>query len=511
MRSFAHVVTGILVVSVYLTGCDASREIEHAVANQLLFSLATSGAAVTDAASTGGVSWVDYDGDGDLDLFVTNGYDVSAPEPTPQANRLYRNEGNGVLEIVDAGPVTADEGYSSGHTWGDYDNDGDPDLFVANQQDQTNFLYRNDGGGSFTRILEGDVATDGGHSYAAAWVDVDRDGALDLFVANGGLSHTGANFLYRNRGNDRFEKITEGAIVTEQAGSCGIAWGDYDNDGDADLFVANHGFNPAINNNALYRNDGAWTFTRVTDIAVVEDHQASSTANWMDYDNDGDLDLYVGNLYGVANLLYRNDGTGNLEAVTGVPIAVDGGYSQATTWEDFDNDGDLDLLIANWGSAPDLYLNDESGHLERARAGDVGRLIDYAATVASGDFDADGDVDVYLGNWPNNPGPGEPNRLFVNQGTEGNWLQVELSGTKSNRGGIGARVTVVADIEGVSRTQIREVGSQTGFRSQSSRVQHFGLAEATIVAEVTVAWPSGERSRIEDVKSNQRVTITEPE
>ncbi|MEN8145757.1 MAG: CRTAC1 family protein [Gemmatimonadota bacterium] len=501
---------GPLFVSVFLIGCASQEEMQRSVADELHFSLATTGGVVRDAASTGGVSWADYDGDGDLDLTVTNGYDVSAAEPTPQANRIYRNDGNGGLTLADAGPVTTDEGYSSGHTWGDYDNDGDLDLFVANQEDQVNFLYRNDGGGSFTRVMEGAVAADGGHSYAAAWIDVDRDGALDLFVANGGLSHTGANFLYRNLGNDRFEKITDGAIVSDEAASCGIAWADYDNDGDSDLFVANNGFNPATNRNALYRNEGDWTFTKLTDNAVAEDRQPSSSANWMDYDNDGDLDLYVANLYGRANLLYRNDGTGELEPVTEVPITVDGGHSQSTNWEDYDSDGDLDLLIANWGSGPDLYLNDGHGYLERTRAGDVGRLIGHAATMASGDFDGDGDVDVYIGNWPDNPGPGELNSLFVNEGMGSNWLQVELVGTESNRAGIGARVSVVADVEGVSRTQIREISSQTGFRSQSSLVQHFGLGDATTVAEVMVAWPSGERSRVEGLNPNQRVTITEP-
>jgi hypothetical protein len=455
------------------------------------------------------VSWVDYDGDGDLDLCVTNGYDVGAAEPSPQANRLYRNDGHGALEPVIGGSISKDEGYSSGNTWGDYDNDGDLDLFIANQQDQENFLYRNDGEGVLTRVVDDAIHGDGGHSYAASWVDIDSDGALDLFVANGGLSHAGANFLYHNRGDGSFVKIVDGSIVTDVAGTCGIAWGDYDNDGDPDLFAANHGFDPATNSNALYRNDGNLIFTKLTDSPAAQDRQPSCSANWVDFDNDGDLDLYVANLYGLANLLYRNEGAGDLQPVGEVPIAVDGGYSYVTNWEDYDNDGSLDLLVANWGAGPDLYLNDGEGNLERRRAGVLGQSILHGAAMASGDHDADGDVDVYVGNWPNNPGPEEQNRLIVNQGVPGNWLQVELVGTESNRAGLGARVSVTAHIRGGLRTQLREVASHTGFRSQSSLVQHFGLGDAEVVAEVVVRWPSGQNSSVEDVDSNQRITITE--
>jgi hypothetical protein len=474
----------------------------------LRFDAVADGAAVTDAASTGGVSWVDFDNDGDLDLCVTNGYDVTAPEAVPQQNRLYRNDG-GALTPVTGGDFAAGEGFSSGNTWGDYDNDGDPDLYVANQRNQPNFLYRNDGEGGLKRITGGVAVADSGSSFAAGWVDVDRDGWLDLFVANGGLGGTGANRLYRNLGDGGFEKITAGEIVTDESMTCGFAWGDYDNDGDADLYVANNGFNPAINNNALYRNDGNWTFTKITGSPAVEDQRPSCSADWVDCDGDGDLDLYVANLYGFANLLYINDGSGGFEAVTGEPVAVEGGNSFVANWEDYDNDGDVDLLLGNWGAGPDLYLNDGSGGFERARAGDISRSALYGATMASADYDGDGDVDVYIGNWPNQPGPGEPNCLYVNRGTPGNWLQVQLEGRESNRSGIGARITVTVRMGDGTRTQLREVTAHNGFRSQSGLVKHFGLGRAASADEVVVTWPSGKRSTLEGVEANQRITITE--
>jgi hypothetical protein len=179
----------------------------------------------TDHASTGGVSWVDYDGDGDLDLFVTNGYDVSAETPVGQPNRLYRNEGNGIFTLVINGALVSVQTISLAHTWGDYDNDGDLDVFIANQQDQTNELYRNEGGGEFVAITDVPQVNDGGHSYSAAWVEVDGDGWLDLFVANGGLSHAGPNGLYRGLGDGRFEKITEGGIVTDVAAILAVPTG----------------------------------------------------------------------------------------------------------------------------------------------------------------------------------------------------------------------------------------------------------------------------------------------
>ncbi len=330
------------------------------------FQLVTEGPLVEGRASTGGVSWVDFDGDGDDDLFAANGYDVSAATPAPQKNRLYRNDGSGTFSPVSGGPPVDDDGYSSGSTWGDMDNDGDPDFFVPNQQDQQNFLYRNDGG-TFTRLTDSAPAMDGGHSYSAAWVDVDQDGLLDLFVANGGLSHSGPDFLYRNDGEGRFSRITEGAAVTTDGASGSAVWGDCDNDGDQDLFVANR-----AGNNALYRNGGDWQLTLVADSPLSNDGAPALAADWGDMDNDGDLDLYVGTMYGMANLLYRNDGAEGFTPLEEGAAVLDAGHTYGVSWADVDNDGDLDLAVVNWGAATVLYLNDGTGWLTRCAAGDLG-------------------------------------------------------------------------------------------------------------------------------------------
>jgi hypothetical protein len=425
------------------------------------------------------VSWVDYDGDDDLDLFVTNGYDVSAETPTGQPNRLYRNDGiDGFVEIT-TGELATSKGISSGNTWADYDNDGDLDVFITNQQDQNNYLFRNEGDGTFVSVDGEPQVTDGGHSYAAAWVDVDGDGWLDLFVANGGMSHVGRNGLYRGLGDGHFEKIAAGDLATDEAATCGIAWGDYDNDGDPDLFLANQ--------------------------------LPSCAATWVDIDNDLDLDLHVTSMYGLANLLYLNDGSGALTQVEGSPLTLDGGHSYGANWEDYDNDGDLDVVVANWGAAPDVYLNDARGHFESARTGDLGGSIQFAGAIASGDFDADGDVDVYVGNWPNRPGPGELNSLYLNRGDGGHWLRVRLVGTASNKSGIGARVLLTSRRGAETVSQMRDVTTQMGFRGQSDLSLHFGLGSADEALSLEIRWPSGQVSTLASVAADQILEVIEPQ
>jgi hypothetical protein len=469
------------------------------------FTRIVDGPAVSNHASTGGVTWVDYDADGDLDLYATNGYDVSVSNAPAQGNRLYRNEG-GTFVADPQSALVQDSGYSSGSTWGDYDNDGHLDVFVSNEAGQDNFLYHGLGDGVFQRVMEGPVGNDGGNSYSASWVDVDNDGYLDLYVANGGLSAPEPDFLYRNNGDGTFSRITDGPVVADTAASGGGVWGDYDGDGDQDLFVPRR-LSPGIVGNALFRNEENWSFTRVTTGPVATDTLNSMAGAWGDLDNDGDLDLYVANMYGGANSLYVNDG-GSFTVAEPNPSVVDGGHSYAANWADFDNDGHLDLVVANWGAAPVLYTNTGDGSLERALSGDLGAIVAAASSVAWGDYDDDGDADLYIGNWPNYPGPGELNFLYRNDAGAGNWLKVGLVGSQSNRAGIGARVTVRFEGESGVLSQMQEVTAHTGWRSQNPLELLFGVGTAT-VAEVEVLWPSGTVDRAAAVTANQRIVITE--
>ena len=216
-------------------------------------------------------------------------------------NSLYTNDGDGSFSKVISGAVVTDGDSSRGCAWGDYDNDGDLDLFVSNA-DQNNFLYTNNGDGSFSKVISGEVVTDVGDSFGCAWSDYDNDGDLDLFVSN----LTGNNYLYTNDGDGSFTKVISGEVVTDGGASHACAWGDYDNDGDLDLFVSNF----AMSNNSLYTNDGDGSFSKVISGAVVTDGDSSRGCAWGDYDNDGDLDLFVSN-DGQNNFLYTNNGNGN--------------------------------------------------------------------------------------------------------------------------------------------------------------------------------------------------------
>ncbi|RMG58073.1 MAG: VCBS repeat-containing protein, partial [Bacteroidetes bacterium] len=253
------------------------------------------GAAVTDGEDTWGFAWVDYNGDGYQDLFVPT-YDPQRP------NRLYHNQGNGTFVQVSGGALTSDLGSAVSATWGDYDNDGDPDVFVASNVGAVNHLYRNDGG-SFTRVDAGALSDYNGYCHSAAWVDYDQDGYLDLFVTD--YMPTRFNTLWHNDGDGTFSLASgAGPLVEEAAYSLGAVWADYDLDGDPDLFVPNDRNAP----NSLYRNEGNGQFAKILGGDIGSDAGSSVGASWGDYDNDGDPDLFVANAGAQASFLYRNDG-----------------------------------------------------------------------------------------------------------------------------------------------------------------------------------------------------------
>ena len=275
------------------------------------FAAVPDAAPVLESAPHRGVSWVDYDTDGYLDLFITVG---TAGDPTPYARLLYHNNHDGTFTPITQGDFLTVPGAFFGVAWGDYNNDGRPDLFLTQALEPgglPNYLYRNDSGGTLTRV--GNPVLDGSSTcHAAAWGDYDNDGDLDLFVSctQPGTTPPGRpNLFYRNNGDGTFTSLTSlPANDPQYAGgaSVGCNWGDYDNDGWLDLFVANR----FGENNFLYHNNGDGSFTKVLDSVAVNNGGDSWSAAWGDYDNDGFLDLTVGNLNGV-NFLYHNNGNAN--------------------------------------------------------------------------------------------------------------------------------------------------------------------------------------------------------
>jgi hypothetical protein len=457
----------------------------------------TAGSVVTDGGDSRSVNFIDYDNDGNLDLFITNG-----PNPG-QVDFLYKGNGDGTFSRVSNSSIGTASAASDGATFGDYDNDGDADCYVATWWGQLNLFHINNGDGTFTQESGSEITSDNDYSEAAAWVDYDNDGDLDLQVCNS--SSDLRNQLYQNNGDETFTRIFSGTIATDAFRSRVGAWGDYDNDGDADCYVANE----ANQNNNLYRNDGGGSFTKITTGPHVNDGGQSYSASWGDYDNDSDLDLVVANSVTQANLLYRNDGA-SFTRISGSPVTTVPSWSVSTAWGDIDNDGDLDLFITNaFGPLDDnnlLYVNNGDGTFTREFDDSTATDIGWSYGCAFGDVDKDGDLDLAVARCQS---ANENNSLYLNNGNSNHWLIVDLQAQLSNRSSIGAQVRVKATINGLPTWQMREVSSQSGYSGQNQMDPHFGLGDATTVDSLVVSWPSGFVTVHENVMADQYLTVTE--
>ena len=462
-------------------------------ANAQTFTRVTSGPLVSDLGGFLGAAWGDYDGDGYVDLFVAN---------NQKQNLLFHNNGNGSFSKITAGEILTDRAVSYSATWGDYDNDGDLDLFVANRGGG-NFLYQNDGA-NFTRIKDGPIATDSFGSISASWGDYDNDGDLDLFVANV-AAH---NLLYQNNGNGTFTKITSGPIVTDRVVDSVVGlWGDYDNDGDIDLYVVNGWF--ALYANFLYRNEGNGNFTKITAGRIVTDVEGSTGGSWGDYDNDGYLDLYVCNsVNDAANSLYHNNGNGTFTKITGGDLVTDLGHSTGSSWIDYDNDGDLDLFVVNvFGATNKLYRNNGDGTFTKVTSGAIVTDANFSFGCGWADYDNDGDQDVYV----TNGGISQTWRNFFyrNDGNQNQWLTIQCKGMASNTSAIGAVVRVKATIAGKAVWQKRQIAGQTGFLGQNCLSASFGLGEAVTIDSLVIDWPSGRKQVQTNIAPKQILLVTE--
>ncbi|KPL06380.1 hypothetical protein AMJ71_09855 [candidate division TA06 bacterium SM1_40] len=443
--------------------------------SQLAFTNVTTSANVGSVAEGVGATLFDYDGDGDLDLYLSNGFG--------DANVLYSNDGDGTFTSV-VGSGTEDTGPGRACVAGDYDNDGDNDIYLVNYN-AANILYRNDGDSTFTVMVGANVG-DAGAGVGAAWGDFDMDGDLDLYVVN----YNSANILYSNDGDATFTVLV-GAGVGDDGPGHGVAPADFDGDGDLDLYVVNE--NEA---NILYSNDGDSTFSNLTFVAGVGDPGSGRSAAWGDCDNDGDLDLYAVN-QNTGNVLYRNDGDSTFTNLVGAGVG-DTGPCYGGVWADFDKDGDLDIYITKNNQANILYSNDGDNtftSVPGAGAGDTGP----GRGVTAGDYDGDGDVDLYVVN------SNQANVLYRNDSDTNRWFVVDTRGTLSNRSGIGALVSLTAG--GVTR--IRQVEGGSGYCSQNSMAVEFGLGSATTATTLRIEWPSGVVDVHSSLPANRWVTAIE--
>jgi hypothetical protein len=477
------------------------------------FTRITEGEIVNDINVSAGVAWVDYDNDNYPDLYVVNEGD----SPSGEANCLYHNNQNGGFTKIIGQPITEDIIPGQSSTWADFDEDGDVDVFIVNPRGVPNKLYENDGYGNFNFVEDMPFIFDSVGSRQASWIDYDIDGDLDLFVANATWSEPHdypayPNFLYKNI-EGVFSRVTSGGFVTLESHSYGSCWVDFDNDGDPDVVIANNG-----ENTDLYRNNGNDNFMRLSSSPICTEPNTGIGCSWADYDNDGDLDLFIpGWIPGPSNL-YRNDGNGNFSKVIDHGIGGYNGMSTSGVWADYDNDGNQDIFV--WLDAfysPDrngghLFRNLGNGTFEEVT--DVQILGDSctAQSAVWGDYDRDGDMDLFLArydqSWMSRP-EFLTNALFRNNGNSNNWITIKPYGTISNRSAIGTKVKIKALINGIPVWQMQELMSQNGLRCQSPLELHFGLGEALIIDSIVVEWPSGIEDILTNINVNQFLAITE--
>jgi hypothetical protein len=490
----------------------------------------------------GGVALLDYNNDGLLDVFFVNSGRPDPPVKLPARfsrgdpayrNRLYRQNRDGSFTdvTVRAGLAQAgDTNYGMGVATGDYDNDGFTDIYVTSYGH--NVLYHNNGDGAFTDVTARAGVQGGGWSASAGFFDYDNDGKLDLFVTrylDWDIAHNilcGARFriycrpdkfggvtslLYHNNGDGTFSDVSrQSGIASVPGKSLGVAFNDYDNDGLTDIFVANDGIEQF-----LWRNNGDGTFTNralEAGVALSDDGKAYSGmgVDFADYDNDGRPDIVVTDLATEVYALYHNEGNGLFRYTslpTGLGLLSSRSSGWGVGWRDFDNDGWKDLFAAQSHVMdniermnPDLRYKElpllaknAAGKLERVGIPGIGAVAGRGA--AFGDLDGDGFVDVVMAVLGDRP------VVFRNTGNGNHWLMVSLAGSRSNRDGFGAKVTV--------NGQSGYASSAGSYLSANDKRLHFGLGPSR-EARVEIRWPSGRVQALERVSADQVLTVREP-
>ena len=490
-----------------------------------------------------GLALFDYDRDGDVDIYFLNGAPLLGTKvDEPPRNALYRNDGQFHFTDVTDQAGVGDTGFGLGVTVGDYDNDGDLDLYVNNYG--PNVMYQNNGDGTFTDVTRQTGTGNADQVGAGAcFLDMDKDGDLDLYASNyvdfaydkyvprfnrgvhvyaspdcyNGVPDT----VYRNNGDGTFTDVSVESGVASCAGTgMGMVCCDYDNDGDTDVFVCND-----VRANFLFENDGTGKFEEVGLMAGIAydlygHAHASMGVDCGDYNNDGLLDFYQTSYQSQLATLFENLGDGFFEDVT-LTTGAGAGTLPYVTWGnglvDFDNDGDRDIFVACGHVEDNVELfDDTTSYLARnvllMNTGD-GKFVDVSEESGDGmlpelssrgtgfdDLDDDGDIDVVVLNSRR-----EPTVLRNDSPGANHWIQVQLRGVKTNRDGVGARVKVIAG----DLTQFDEVHSGRGYQSHHGMRLHFGLGKRDHIDRIEVRWIGGGADLLEDVAADQLLTIAE--
>ncbi|MEW6744388.1 MAG: CRTAC1 family protein [Planctomycetota bacterium] len=510
-------------------------------------------------ATGSGCAFFDYDNDGFMDLYLVNGCylegisdDESDEKGLTHTGSLYRNRRDGTFEDVTEKAGLAVQVFGMAVVAADYDNDGFTDLYLTNyypgEKDRTekkileknpdvvfrNLLFRNKGDGTFEDVTEKAGVATRHWSVGAVFFDFDRDSDLDLYVGNylefdsryrlyyvadefpGPLSYPGQrDFLYRNSDNGTFTDVSEKAGISLKGRAMGVSSADFDDDGDMDIYVSNDAMQ-----NYLYTNNGNGTFADIgvesgAGFSAGGDSSSAMAAELGDFDLDGDLDFFVPDIK--YKNLYRNLGNNLFEDAT-TETGVAEACGQFVAWGggflDFDNDGDLDLFVTN-GS--DHRLDTQENILLENVPGPEGMRVfkdvgprhgksfghkNVGRGAAMGDYDNDGDIDIAVMTLD------QPARLLRNDGENRNhWILIHLVGSKSNRDGAGARVIVqTGDLR-----QVRERTTADSYLSQNDPRLHFGLGSRTEIDRIVIRWPSGITQELKDIAADQILTVNEPE
>jgi hypothetical protein len=457
----------------------------------------------TTASASRSANFIDVNGDGWDDIFITNG------PFSGQNNMLYLNNQDDTFTTVVSDAIVNDGDRSDGASFADADNDGDLDAFVvtfgASGQGKKNYFYRNNGDGTFNYEPTVAMGLPLTYSEMANWIDINNDQNLDLYFTNSYQNLT--NHYFENLGNGSFQSVSNLSITDENLPSRSIDWIDYDGDGDNDLFITNE----ENEKNSVFRNEGPTNFTQITNLAIVQDFRNSVGSSWGDIDNDGDFDLFVANYAtnGQANQLFINDSGIFIENVGSI-IASENTNSFGSSFGDVDNDGDLDLLVCNAYLASQntnyLYINDGAGNFSLDMTSDLATQQGWTFGAAFGDYNNDGWLDVILAN---NLNDNQTNSLFKNTGSGNNWIKLKLVGTESNHSAVGAKIRLRSTINANETWQTRSIAAASGYCSQNSYSVHFGLGDATIVDEIEIQWPSGIIETFTNISTNGIYTAIE--
>ena len=471
-----------------------------------IFSDVTEKAGVGDKGHGKGIAFYDYDKDGFTDIFVSNkgGHNV-----------LYHNEKDGTFKDATVAAGVYDTGFAMGSVMGDMDNDGIADLYVAKGgriEIDSNRVYRGIGGGKFDDVTASSGAGVKDFTYGSLLCDFDHDGRLDLFLSNYGVGKK--NRLFHNEskpGKIAFREVTDEAGVSAPGWSWSSTTADVNEDGWDDLYVS-RGRYPNGEPNKLYLNvstPGKIRFADFSKESGLDDKDWALGSAFGDYNNDGHVDVYISNYVG-PNKLFKGDGTGHFTEVTHFAKLDDkpDHWGKGPCWGDINNDGLIDLYEGDCKFANQLYLNNGDGTFTNVTEDNPAAKYETVRTkgTALADYDQDGDLDLYVINWA------VANGLLRNETNDGNWLEVDCSGTVSNRDAVGTKVRVYSAGQMGDKKHMkgfRVVQTATGFCSQNPLTAHFGV-NAAKTYDVEATFPSGLMAYALNVKPGQRIKIAEP-